>query len=196
MMRREKLIFAFPSLPFWGSVNMKDATRGSWRPAGRQMRSGSYCGSRAAFTLFELLAVLAILSMLGALGWSAARLGGIRSAEREADRTMRWIYRLIARADRTGQPFVLMANSHAELSTISASWQDSLRSDRLEATEGFLFRRIAGGRVFESVYSPQWGTFTPALTLRVRGPDGDEHYLIVSGQGRIRTSPTPPRGAE
>ncbi|MBR1671576.1 MAG: prepilin-type N-terminal cleavage/methylation domain-containing protein [Fretibacterium sp.] len=140
---------------------------------------------RAAFTLVEALIALAVLGLMGAMGATVA--WGRRTGEREADRAMRWLYSFLARSDRTGMSFSL----EVEPRRLTVTWKQTGEAEGLDASEGCSFQRRARTGP-SSLYSPQWGTFTPALTLEVTGARGDAHYLILSGQGRVRTSAIPP----
>ena len=44
----------------------------------------------------------------------------------------------------------------------------------------------------DSHYAPQWGTFSSAMTTLIRDAEGKRHFLILSGQGQIRTADHPP----
>lgn len=142
---------------------------------------------RGAFTLIELLVALLILGVLGA--GAGLRVWTFHTPQREADRAMRWLYGVLARADRTGQSFSLHIGDGRPSCLVAI--RDGLgESERLEASEGCSFERRLSD-IANVTYSPQWGTFTAAMTIRVRGAGGGAHYLILSGQGRLRTAPSP-----
>ncbi len=148
---------------------------------------------RRAFTLVEILAVLVVVGFAGA--GVALRLRERHSPEHEADRAMRWLYNIITKADRTGQSFTLRVGEGSS-SCLLANWGVLHSTDRLDAQGGCVYKRLVaflgGNKSIAGVtYSPQWGTFSSALTLEVANPgSGARHYLIISGQGRLRTSPT------
>ena len=148
---------------------------------------------RAAFALAEILIVLMIMGMLGGT-WAAVGAWGRQTAAREADRAMRWLYSVLLRADNRGRSFYLSVAS----SYLAVTWQAPHATEMLEASEGCSFEHRAGpdwhggAHVSEIVYSAQWGTFTPGMTVRVTDARGDVRYLILSGQGRARTSDEPP----
>ena len=156
-------------------------------------RSGGGRPRRAAFTLAEILIVLMIMGMLGGT-WAAVGAWGRQTAAREADRAMRWLYGVLLRADNRGRSFYLSVTS----SYLMVTWLAPHATERLEASEGCSFERRAGpdwrGGAYdtETVYSAQWGTFTPSMTVRVTDAHSGVHYLILSGQGRARTSDEPP----
>ena len=146
--------------------------------------------ARRAFTLVELLVVLAVLGALGTMGGLGLNTLARQTARREADRAMHWLYSVLLRADRMRKPFSLRVEGKTAL---AVEWRGM--TERLEASGGCSFKRIgsvsgeAGTVVF---YSPVWGTFTPALTVQVQGPGGDAFFLILSGQGKVRISDSPP----
>ncbi|MCR4819406.1 MAG: prepilin-type N-terminal cleavage/methylation domain-containing protein [Fretibacterium sp.] len=145
--------------------------------------------TRRAFTLLELLVVLAVLGVLGMAGGLGVSALARQTARREAERAMHWLYGVLLRADRTGRKFSLRVQ---EGKALIVDWEDS--SERLEATRGCSFERrdsISGIEEAFVTYSPVWGTFTPALTVQVRGAGGDLFFLIISGQGKLRVSPSP-----
>lgn len=130
--------------------------------------------------------------ILGLLGGAA---GLIRwnpaSPEKEADRVLRWILRALTKANRTGRSFTLVLDDGK---APSLRWKDATDAETFPASPGFRFARH-GFSSPESVYSPQWGTFTPAATIRIASPRGaGHHYLILSGYGRVRAAPVPPPG--
>ena len=146
-------------------------------------------GARRAFTLVELLVVLAVLVVLGMVGGLGVSALARQTARREAERAMHWLYGVLLRADRTGRKFSLRVQ---ERNALVVDWQDA--SERLEAGRGCSFeRRGSASDIAETyvTYSPVWGTFTSALTVKVRGPGGDLFFLILSGQGKVRISPSP-----
>lgn len=137
-------------------------------------------GKRRGFTLAELLTALVIMGILAGLGATLRRPVTARS---EAERAMRWLYGVILRSDRTGRSFTLRVPGPIEV-----TWNRTGEVESLEAARGCSFVRSTMKRT----WSAQWGTLTPALTAEVRGPGRDRYYLIVSGQGRIRISDSPP----
>ena len=143
---------------------------------------------RAAFSLIELLIVLTLLAAVGTITW------GIRwtpSARLVAERAQSWLYGVLAQSDRSGLPFSLRVEARSRL---AALWSKGGGTETWRVVEGCSLRRLASaGGPSDIAYSPQWGTFTPALTLEIVGSGGDVHYLILSGQGRIRTSKVPPQ---
>ena len=151
-------------------------------------------GTRRAFTLAELLVVLAVLGVLGMAGSLGVSAMSRQTAKREAERAMHWLYSVLLRADRTGRKFSL----HVEgISALVVEWEDA--SERLEASRGCSFERqgiVSGMTGLFVTYSPVGGTFTSALTVQVRGPGGDLFFLILSGQGKVRVSPTSRMNAE
>ena len=142
-----------------------------------------------AFSLVQILVVLAVLGTGG-----AANFGVITwrpSARHEAERAMSWLYGILARADNNGMSFVLKLNSSGLASGLIADWgNNGVNVETWNAGEGCKLNRVPVG-TSKVIYSPQWGTFTPALTVKFTGGGGDVHYLIISGQGRLRISEKP-----
>ncbi len=144
-----------------------------------------------AFSLIEILVVLTLLAVIGTAG-----LGVIRwapTARREAEQSMSWLYSILARSDRSGVSFSLRVETNEIHPGIVAVWdRKDAEEERWDAGKGVSLRRVAsGGGPSRIIYSPQWGTFTPALTVKVTGSKGDVAYLILSGQGRVRVSDQP-----
>ncbi len=108
---------------------------------------------------------------------------------------MRWLYSVMVKADQTGQPFTLRVGT-GDASYLMATWGKLGNVETLETQGGCRFiqrRDLTPGNssLVGATYSPQWGTFTSALTVEVSSSRGDApHYLFLSGQGRIRTSAT------
>lgn len=145
-----------------------------------------------AFTLVELLVVLLILGILG--GASALTGWNRPSPQREADRALRWILRAMTKAQRTGRSFALVLDGGSASRAPSLRWKDA-SVERFPASSGFRFRLVRQTYSSpESVYNPQWGTFTPAATIRITAPQAEDHYLILSGYGRGRIASVPPPG--
>ena len=144
----------------------------------------------SAFSLVEILVVLAVLGTVG-----AASFGVITwrpSARYEAERAMSWLYGILARADNNGVSFVLKLNSNVRASGLIADWENNgVNVETWDAGEGCTLKREFSGGTSKVIYSPQWGTFTPALTVEFTGGGGDIFYLIISGQGRLRISEKP-----
>lgn len=145
-------------------------------------------GARRAFTLVELLVVLAVLVVLGMVGGLGVSALVRQTARLEADRAMHWLYGVLLRADRTGKKFTIRVQKTA----LVVDWRDA--SERLEAGRGCSYERQGSASDMAEtyiIYSPAQGTFTSALTVQVRGPGGDLFFLILSGQGKVRISPSP-----
>ena len=75
-------------------------------------------------------------------------------------------------------------------------WMHSGETETFPASSGFRFQLVRHGMFApESVYSSQWGTLTPAATIRITSERSTEtYYLILSGYGRVRTAADPPPG--
>lgn len=141
--------------------------------------------------------VLVVLLILGVMAGAATTINWSRvSPEREAGRAMRWLLRSLTKANRTGRSFNLRLSAGTSTDTLALRWRDDPNVETFPAAPGFRFQLVRHGFFApESVYSPQWGTFTPAATLRITAPQGAKpHYLILSGYGRVRTALSPPPG--
>ncbi len=146
---------------------------------------------RRAFSLAEVLIVLAILAALGGSVLSVGAIWGKPTAAKEADRVMRWLYGVVARADLAGRPFDLRVDERAQ--RLQVRWGKPMGVEQFSAHNGCTLQRVgAGGATGNAHYAPQWGTFSAALTVLVRDAEGRRHFLILSGQGQIRTSAHPP----
>lgn len=147
--------------------------------------------ARRAFSLAEVLIVLAILAALGGSVLSVGAIWGRPTAAKEADRAMRWLYGVVARADLAGRPFDLRVDEGAQ--SLQVRWEKPPSVEQLPVHSSCILRRFfAGSAMVNSHYAPQWGTFSSALTVLVRDAEGGRHFLILSGQGQIRTSAHPP----
>lgn len=140
----------------------------------------------------ELLVVLLILGVLG--GASALTAWNRPTPQKEADRVQRWILRAMTKAQRTGRSFALFLDGGSESRTPSLRWNGAA-VETFPASPGFRFRLVRHGYSgSETVYSPQWGTCTPAATIRITAPQAEDRYLILSGHGRVRIASAPPPG--
>ena len=140
---------------------------------------------RRAFSLAEILAAL------GGSVLSVGAIWGRPTAAKEADRAMRWLYGVVARADLAGRPFDLRVDEGAQ--RLQVRWGKPMGVEQFSARSGCTFQWLGvGSATVDSHYAPQWGTFSAALTVLVRDAEGRRHFLILSGQGQIRTSAHPP----
>lgn len=150
--------------------------------------------SRGAFTFVETLAALLIVVALSgtlALAGNATTGRFARdNPKKEAHRLARWLSKNIITANRTGRAFAFFCSGSVAQENLEIRWSDGAK-DRYAAAYGCRFLRRGGG--FESLWSPQWNTLTPAFTLRVtNGRGADDHFVVVSAHGRVRTDFTPP----
>lgn len=147
--------------------------------------------ARRAFSLAEVLIVLAILAALSGSVLSVGAIWGKPTAAKEADRAMRWLYGVVARADHLGQPFDLRVDEGTQ--RLQVRWGKPRSVEHLPARSGCTFHWLrVSDTTADSHYVPQWGTFSSAMTVLVRDAEGQRHFLILSGQGQIRTADHPP----
>ncbi|NLL37036.1 MAG: hypothetical protein GX256_05895 [Fretibacterium sp.] len=147
---------------------------------------------RPGLTLAELLAAL-LLSALLATGLSLlpGPDGTSQKAHKEAQRAELWLLRSVARSARTRRGFTLRVRDLIS-NTLTLTWQNPRERETFEARKGYLF--CFQGNSSEIFYSSQWNTFTPSATIRVFHPKTwEEHFIIISGYGRIRTASFPNR---
>lgn len=157
-----------------------------------------------AFTLIELLISITIIGIVsGAAMIAFGRFGSYTTAKREAERAVRWLYFVMERAENDGRSFSIYIDDDSI--TVLMKPRGNMQSaggnkpELLRISDGFSFMSLGGGSA-RTVYSAQWGTFTPAMTIRVsrtderiRSQEGDRRqYIILSGQGRIRISDSAP----
>ena len=107
------------------------------------------------------------------------------SAEQEADRVMRWLYNIMLRSDYSGEKFELTA-FHNFSDNIYIEFNSSGKTEYLYASSGCMFKNC--NETSSMIYAPQWGTLTPSLTLQIKDYKNNSYYLIISGQGQLRTS--------
>ncbi len=141
-----------------------------------------------------MLATLLVVAVLSGTIVLAGGASGGQNPKKEAQRLARWLEKIIVTASRTGYPFTFVCgNSGSDRKTqetVRILRSDGKQEDYASAY-GCRFIRPNPG---ENVWSPQWGTFTPAFTVRVtNGRKTDDHYVVVSTHGRVRTSASPPR---
>ena len=147
--------------------------------------------SRPGYTLVEALVVMSIIGVFAGTfttfykGYSPAQ-----SPEKEARKLSRWLTNLATISNRTGRPFWLNCPGSVTRDYIEAIWQNPLKKDTYVTTYGCGFRRHGGNNV-ESLYSPQWTAMVPTITIEVSRGNA-RHYVIVSQNGRVRTSNRPP----
>lgn len=136
-----------------------------------------------------MLLVVALLSGTVAFSGGDALQGAGQNPKKEAQRLARWLSKNIVTANRTGLGFVFFCSDSMAYETVRILRNDGVQ-ETCTSAYGCRFIRL-GGR--DNIWSPQWGTFTPAFTVRVtNGRKADDHYVIVSAHGRVRTAASPP----
>ena len=157
-------------------------------------------GSRArgpGFTLAEVLVCLAVFAILAGalvLSWRGTA-ASWASPEKEAQSLARWISGLVTRSNYSGRPFELICLNNQTRDFIEAEWQIPLEKETYRSLYGCKFLRYQNSAV-RSRYTPQWNSLLPAATIKVSREKAEreraEHFVIVSRQGRARTSTSPP----
>jgi prepilin-type N-terminal cleavage/methylation domain-containing protein len=147
---------------------------------------------RRAFTLVEVLVTVVVLSVL------AGTIGLVRSAfetdgdlpRKEALKLAQWLTNIMTISNRSGRSFSLICPGGVTQGFIKAEWQNPLRQETYSSLYGCGFSRYQGSATSNSLYSPQWNSLVPTITIKVsRGRA--QYYVIVSQHGRVRTAPKP-----
>jgi len=147
--------------------------------------------SRLGYTLAELLVVILIIGIFA--GTSSVIYRGLRQGrapEREAQMLARWLTNLVTISNRTGRTFLLNVPGNVTRGYVEAIWLNPSGRVTYTSVYGGVFIRHGGAGV-ESLYTPQWGSMVPTITIRV-GQGREVYYVIVSQSGRVRTSRFPP----
>ena len=149
--------------------------------------------SRSGTTLVELLLVLILISVLaGTIGIVKSVSNDGQSPEKEAKSLAHWLNNAMTISNRSGRSFTLVCPGNVALSSVALEWQNPLKKETYAAVYGGSFIRYHNSNP-TSIYSPQWNTLTPAVTIQVsNGKTKTDHFTIVSGHGRVRTSKNPP----
>ncbi|GHV37387.1 hypothetical protein FACS1894187_13960 [Synergistales bacterium] len=136
-----------------------------------------------------MLITLIVLSVIyGAFLLSAGSFGG-KGPEKEAARFARWFSGLVAKANLSKRSFKLICSPSVRTNVINVEWQFPTESEKYTAAYDCAFMRY-DSVVYESVYTPQWNSLTPAATIKVsRGRE--IHYIIISELARARTNKSP-----
>jgi hypothetical protein len=147
----------------------------------------------------ELVTTLAVMGILaGAIGLVPAllRWKSPGNPEVEAQHLARWLTDAMTISNLTGRPFRLFCPGNGFQPTVVAEWESPVERKAYTPLGDCRFQRWQDSTP-RSSYAPQWGTFSPALSIEVANGAGDEHYVIVSGHGRVRTDRVPPpKGGE
>ncbi|MDR1873611.1 MAG: hypothetical protein LBQ90_01160 [Synergistaceae bacterium] len=131
-------------------------------------------------------------TLTGAIGVGVALLRREESPETEARRLARWLTNVITTANRTGRAFTLSCPGNGPQRTITIDWARDAEQKTYTSRGDCRFIRYQNSNP-RSVYSPQWNTFSPAFTIKVtNGRVREDHYVVVSLYGRVRTNKLPP----
>ncbi|MDR1622318.1 MAG: type II secretion system GspH family protein [Synergistaceae bacterium] len=144
-----------------------------------------------AFTLVEVLTTVIILSLLaGTFGLARSAFENDSGLPRqEALRLAHWLTNFMTISNRSGRPFSLICPGNVAESFILAEWQNPLQTETYTSLYGCKFIRYQGTAP-KSLYSPQWNSLVPTITIKVsRGLA--EHFVVISQHGRVRTTPKP-----
>ena len=172
---------------------MKRYRNGS-APAKRSRFFGIFDSSpRSGTTLMELLLALILIGVLaGTVGVVKSASNDGQSPEKEAKSLAHWLSNAMTISNRSGRPFTLVCPGNVALSTVALEWQNPLKKETYAAVYGGSFIRYQNSNP-TSIYTPQWNTLTPAVTIRVgNGKTKADYFTIVSGHGRVRTDKNPP----
>ncbi|MDR3230271.1 MAG: prepilin-type N-terminal cleavage/methylation domain-containing protein [Synergistaceae bacterium] len=154
-----------------------------------------------AFTLLELLATLAVIAALTGAAGLMPTLLSLKSPgnpRTEAQHLGRWLTDAMTISNRTGRAFRLFCpgNSPQPASVIVIEWENPVERKAYTPIGDCRFIRWQDSTP-TSVYTPQWNTLSPALSIKVVNDRAEEYYTIVSVYGRVRTNRLPPpRGQE
>ena len=137
---------------------------------------------RRGFTLLELLFCALIFSSLAIITpiFSSPKF----SAEKEAQKLQHYFYKFMHISKTTHTNL----NISFKKKLIEISYY--VNNKKITFDDG-IFNADNGCR-FEcniinyATYSAQWGTMSPAFTLKISGADDKEYYLKINVQGRIR----------
>lgn len=153
--------------------------------------------SKKAFTLVELLIAILIIAASWSIAATLTPKG--QTAKREAERLAMLLEKTMAQAIRTHVGFALIFDSnHSEKITIrqgKASNALEAESEFIVASEGCSFDRKNSNNELQKTlyYSAVHGTMSPGVTIQINNAPEPPHYVIISGQGRVRMSATPPK---
>ncbi|GHS98590.1 hypothetical protein AGMMS50276_20670 [Synergistales bacterium] len=144
---------------------------------------------RAGFTLVEVLTSLIILSAFYGASLLSMNSFGDGFSEKEARRFAQWFSGLVTKANLSKRSFTLTCSPSAKTKTISVEWQFPTEKEKYTSLYDCVFIRY-NASAYDSVYTPQWNTFTPAATIRV-SHGRENHYVIISGLAHTRTNKKP-----
>ena len=152
---------------------------------------GSKAFTLRAFTLVEVLATMVIIAIFaGSIGLarSAFETDSARSRQ-EALKLSQWLISRMTVSNRSGRSFALVCPGNVTEKFIEAEWLNPTRKEAYVSLYGCRFKRYQGTAP-RSLYSPQWNSLVPTITIQVsRGRA--EHYVVISQHGRVRTTPKP-----
>lgn len=131
------------------------------------------------------------------IAFCAGSIGLVRSAfetdsglpRQEALKLSQWLTNMMTISNRSGRSFALICPGNVTEKFIEAEWLNPTRKEAYVSLYGCRFKRYQGTAP-RSLYSPQWNSLVPTITIEVsRGRIA--HYVVISQHGRVRTTPKP-----
>jgi len=156
-----------------------------------------FFSSRKGLSLVELLIVIFIASStLSGIGLAVSSAREI-FALIEFKKAHVWIQGIFIEAAQTNRPFMFKYTTRsASTDTLRIQWLDTLDEKVFDTGRSCYFRGMSASESF-SVYSPQWHTLTPGLTLKVTtGPGSSSKklgYIVISPYCFITIRKDPPK---
>ena len=109
--------------------------------------------------------------------------------QQEALMLRQWLVDAMTISNQSGRAFSLLCAGNITENFVQVEWQNPIQTETYTSLYGCGFIRYSSA-IFSSIYSPQWHTLVPAITIKVsRGRA--EHYVVISQNGRVRTAPKP-----
>lgn len=155
-----------------------------------------FMAQKRGLTLVELLIVIFIFA--SSFGCFALALGAVDElfALIELKKAHTWLQRTFIEACQTGRPFILKYTTRsASASKLYVQWLDTLEEDVFDSCKGCYFRGMSASESY-SVYSPQWHTLTPGVTIKVTNGSKVSSkslgYIVISPYCYITVRKDPP----
>jgi len=155
-----------------------------------------FMAQESGLTLVELLIVIFIFASGFGCFALAFRAADDFFAIIELKKAHAWLQGTFIEACQTGRPFMLKYTTRsASTSKLYVQWLDTLEEDVFDSCGGCYFRGMSASESF-SVYSPQWHTLSPGVTIKVtngsKGSAKSLGYIIISPYCCITVRKHPP----